>query len=418
MDKKRDWRKLLGFSYSCFIVVSLICLFVMTGKDLGQTDPNSKIYADFVGYYRSGKMVLSEDRNKIYDREIQLKYFNELGAAQQSDQFIYSQNPPFFFLMLAPFASIPLSISFKIWIALSIVLPATAIHFLMKELHQTKWNTNMIFVLAALLSVPGWICVFVGQMSWFVALFFTLFCLGFIKKNDVLTGIALSLITSKFQYVFVLGIPVLASRRWRAIAWAAGTELILLAVSALILGPENVITYPKLLFSAETTKDYIGVFPEHMISLRGVLSLFLNTHQALVISSLLMFAGLIPLFIFWFKTSRNEAAENSAWALSITICAALLLSAHTHIYDDVLLLVVAALTLPFFWKSIEYKGAAGTVWQTILYAFPAASWVIFIVCGNVELIKRTPFALINLILVIAGLMIWTRVVGRNLVPPI
>jgi hypothetical protein len=417
MEKRQ---KLLAFAYSTFIVFSLLALFAITGKGLGEADPNSAMYADFVGYYRSAKMVLSPDRHKIYDRELQLKYFNALGAAQESTQFIYSQNPPFFLVLLAPFALLPLNLSFKLWIALSIISSAGTLYLLMKNRHGSKLPTALIFTAAALVSASGWICILVGQMSWFMACLVALFFYALLSRKDALCGLALALSTGKFQYLIPLAVPLIAQKRWRAIAYASLFELSLLLLAGLVIGAENVINYPSLLAKAETTRDYIGVFPEYMISLRGVFSLFLDRHQALLASSASMLLAAIPLSILWWDQNRTKNEVLASWAVAITVCSALLFSAHTHIYDDVLLLVAAACTVPRLWSAAENEAVSNQVirlpailWQTILISFPISSWIVYVACSNFHQILRTPFAAINMLLLLCSACIYLRIRKSN-----
>lgn len=416
MNKRRN---LLSFAYITLILLSLIALYWTTGKDLGETNASKMYYADFVGYYRSGKMILSDDRTRIYDRQLQLKYFNELGAAQESSQFIYSQNPPFFFVILAPFALLPLNLSFKMWIVLSVFSAWISLHLLMKGLHNCGVKPSLMFTAAALLSAPGWICIAVGQMSWFITCLVALFFFAFLKSKNALCGLALALTTSKFQYVVLLSVPLLAQKRWKAIAWAAVFEFALLALSSLVIGLENVLNYPATLFNAETTKDYIGVFPESMISMRGILSLFLDRHQALIASSAIMFLGTIPMLWLWYVQSKINSKATISWAFAVTVCASLLLSAHTHIYDDVLLVIAAATTLPLIWqnkntletessKGITICGIARNIWTFALLLFPIASWVIYIFCNNTDQVKRTPFAFLNLILLLGAAIMFEK----------
>ena len=432
MSNSLYWRKLLAFFYACLIVISLIGLVALVGKNLGNTSPTNTNYADFVGYYRCASMVLSEDRTKIYDRDLQLQYFNALTAADKSTQYIYSQNPPFFFVLLTPFALFPLNLSFKLWIALSIGSVVFVLFLLMNKLHGSKFPVVCLFVAAALVSAPGWIGLSVGQMSCFITALAILFYFGLVFKRDLLCGIALALISTKFQYVFFLLIPLLAKKRWRAIAYAAGAGISLLAFSALVVGSQNVLNYPAMLVNAETTKDYLGVFPEYMISLRGVLSLVMDRHNALLANTVILFLGLIPLFLLWKHQARNDFKESSAWAMTITIILALFLSAHTHIYDDVLLLLPAALTLPLLWRvpaTIESRTAGGAMadlsdgdlsggcikssvaaWlmQALLLTFPLLSWLALIACNNYDMVKRTPFALINLALAVCSIVCYRQ----------
>jgi hypothetical protein len=198
--------------------------------------------------------------------------------------------------------------------------------------------------------------------------------------------------------------------RWKAIAWAIASELVLLGISAFVIGVGNVINYPSLLFNAETTKDYSGVFPEYMISMRGVLSLFLDRHAALLASSILMFASLFPLVLLWFHSKTDSTKSSFVWASSITVCTALLVSAHTHIYDDLLLLVPAALSLPLLFvnrtteltETKKTSAALEKLWSLLILSFPYLSWMLLIICNSFDAVRRTPFAFLNLVLLLCA----------------
>lgn len=417
MKTLRSTAKLPLYLYCAASILVFLTLFAVSGFQLGKTNPESRTYADFIGYYRSGKIVLSSDRGKIYDRQVQLDYFNSLNAARHSEEFIYSQNPPFFFILVAPFALLPLELSFKLWVMLSVLAAGLALHFLRKLLDEgTIAAGSLLLTTCALISAPGWICIVVGQMSWYMLLFCTIFSIGLLSRKDFLTGIGLALIACKFQYSFLLGLPLLALKRWKAVGYAIGCGLFLLLISALVLGPENLINYPKLLAEAETTHDYSGVFPEHMISLRGVLSLFLSRQAALSTSTALMFLSLIPLFLFWKDKGIDGSKARLAWAISVTVCSSLVFSAHTHIYDELLLALPAALTISLA-KPAKCSGSgesskdcplrsypAARIWKYLLVFLPFFSWFLFIFCNYMHTLKRTPFAALNLILLLCSLL--------------
>src|SRR5262249_42487200 len=124
-------------------------------------------------------------------------------------------------------------------------------------------------------------------------------------------------------------------------------------------------------------------------------------HMALVLSSIVVFASLVPLIFLWSRL-KQEPKEAFLWAMSATIILALVLSAHTHIYDDTLLLVPAALTLPLLFDA-EENSVCACLWRIIFLSFPWLSWGLLFSCNHFDSIKRTPFALLNIVLSICAL---------------
>jgi hypothetical protein len=394
-------KNLFPFFILCLYSFWILALFCTFGKDLGRTSKDSNIYADFVSFYRIGQMAISDDRFQIYDEQLQLKYFNALGVTQKSSQPVFAQNPPFTFLVLIPFALLPLEASFKLWIFLSLALGLIAIAYFCRSLKTISHQEKALVFLGTLCSFPGFIALEVGQTSWFLLAFVLCFFAAFLKGHSFKAGLFLFLSTCKFQYLPFLFIPVLALKKWKVLFYFALIGIASLLASIYQFGPATVFNYPHILFHADTTTTYDGVFPEIMISLRGLLSNFMERKPALIITTALCLSSLIPLYRLWQKAEPvsqdktitiTEPGTQALKAIALTTLAALLLSPHCHIYDDVLLALPALCLLGL--KQLREKPAKCSL--AILAFLPLLSWILIIFLS--EHFKRMPFFVINFLL--------------------
>ncbi len=395
MQKKR----LLIFAYECLLAIMLLGVVLTIGPNMGKVNANSTRYADFVNFYRMGQIVLSKDRNDIYNPSVQLRYFNNLKAAQHSEQSIFAQYPPPFFLLIAPFALLPIAVSFKLWIFLSVISAVTALVFFMHSLGNVTLRHIALVILAMCNSFPGILGLADGQTSWFMLAVLTLFFWSFFKQKNFLLGLFFTLSLCKLQYSPFLIIPLLAKRKFTALAWAVATSAVIFAISAIILGWPNVIEYIRILFGAESSSN-TGVFSNYMISMRGLVSFLTNGKTALIVSLFLMAVSLLPLYFAWLKVQLSS--PKAYWLSGVTIISALIFSLHVHIYDDVLIALAAA-TFLIAWNLNAKLFANSVNWRLLLgllMLFPIVSWPLYIGTIHFDVIKRIPFLVYNIVMLI------------------
>lgn len=393
--------KLLRFAYESIIFSTLISILVFLGPDLGKVGQNSLHFADFVHFYRMGQIVLSEDRKRIYEPAVQTKYLEALHVLQPSNEIFYAQNPPFFFLMLAPFATLPIEAAFKLWIALSTVCGSAAIAMFLKTAKNSEPRLTAVIIAAAIASSPGWLALAVGQTSWFMLAIISMYFRALLLKKDLNAGLFLALSLCKFQYTPFLAIPMIAACRWKVLLSAGAALILLLIIPAFVLGWQNILNYPQSLFLTEATNSYSGVFPEQMICIRGLLSNIMDRKTALLVSVPVMLAGLLALYSGW----RQALSDGSGTyrMVAVTILAALVFSLHTHIYDALFIaLAAAALKANACEKKNDEQPAkpfSNKFFLTVLLAsYPLASWIMLVATINCDIAKRIPFLIYDALL--------------------
>ena len=387
-------------------------------KSAGSAGPAGDArFTDTAIYYLAGKIACSPSRHLIYDPAVQLEEFNRLIAPAHSDKVYFCQSPPFFFVFMIPFALLPFQVYLIVWGFLSIVAGFGGLALLSRKIAGFTAMETTVLLLSTIVSFPAWIALLVGQTTWFVVALFSLFSWSLLKHRDTICGITIAATTFKPQYLPFLLIPALAAKRWKALATLAVTESLFLLLSGLVVGWKNVLEYPSILFQAESSPKFAGVWPQFMVSLRGFLSNFIGQSTVLMVAGGIMVLGILLVFWLW-HSANNKGEQQARFAMSLTIVTALLASSHTHVYDLMLLAIPAVLTLktsqtaqgdtlntqPEHPARTPAKAAPAcfALWSIILVGYPFISWLIVLLPGPFEL-HRYPFTVLNILLLALGL---------------
>lgn len=211
-----------------------------------------------------------------------------------------------------------------------------------------------------------------GQQSYIYLILESLFFWALLKRRELLAGIALAFVSMKPHYCLFLACSALAQKRWKLIAAAATTELLLLTAAALVLGWQNVIGYPAMLMHAEQTTAFLGVEAQKMVSFRGLATVLFGTQFSLHASMFVMAIGLVCTLVLW-KRAQIKGLTDLSWPIALTVLLSLVTSPHTHVYDLVLMGIVA-IALP------AIRGSAGalpgTFFRYILFAYPIITYLV------------------------------------------
>lgn len=374
----------IGFLYRIVLKISLNIHF------FHRTGPNSFSFIDYVAFYSAGKIVLSDTRDQIYQFATQLAAYNNtvsqsLGLNTSIDHIPLGQSVPWFFLFLAPFALLPLLISYIVWSLGGIGLSGLALWNLLKQSgHKTLFSA--LFLLGVAGSYPYEWLINDGQNSAYILAAFGLMLYSWFRGIDTVSGIALALITIKPQYAVFLAIPALVFKRWQLLGSAAASVAVFLGVSALVFGTKTLIEYPALLHATEKTDP--AVFPTWMVSVRGPLSIIMDLDRALNISTILYVIGFCTLLAFWLKVAGQRNTTKTRIAFGITLIACLLTSPHTHIYDLVIFAAIAAIVPVRSVFEVGSMPRAFKVWSWVITLYPLISFCVYLLtevkaCGEI-----------------------------------
>ncbi|MBA3857165.1 MAG: hypothetical protein C0507_09690 [Cyanobacteria bacterium PR.3.49] len=364
----------IGFLYRIVLKITLNVHF------FHRTGPTSFSFIDYVAFYSAGKTVLSGARDQIYQFATQLEAYNRtvtesLGISANVDHIPLGQSVPWFFAMLAPFALMPLLVSYIVWSLAGIGLSGLSLWRLLKQNGYTTMF-SALFLLCVAGSYPYEWLINDGQNSAFILAAFGLMLYSLFCGNDTAAGIGLALMTIKPQYAIFMMVPVVAMRRWRLLGSTVAVVTALVGFSALIFGVKTLVDYPALLHQTEKTDP--AVFPTWMVSIRGPLSIVMDLDKALNISTIVYALGLLALILFWLKYAARASQTKVRIAMGITLMACLLTSPHTHIYDLVVFAAIAAIIPMRSFFETTGMPPAFVVWSRVMVLYPLISFGIYL----------------------------------------
>lgn len=383
-------RRLTNFFYACLITfwaisITYACILIGCGRTaLVKEEYGQLLQADFVRFYACGKMALSEDRHKVYDQEVQRKYVNVAIAPDHSDDYPYIQYPPIAFPIMAPFALMPPLVAFNVWNLVTAALGLAATGLLLKHNIRLKGRISTALMLCAVYCSTGSIDVIrAGQVNWIQFAAIAMFWVFWFAKKDLAAGAVIGLTIFKPQYSFICLLPALAYKRWKLLGAAAVSVITLLAISALFIGPENIIGYPAVLLHIEGNQKDLTVLPRDMYCLRAPLSWLLPLDIAFKVSVLLWALGALIIYLGWRRIPQDAERKQKQMA-AFTALWALLFSPHAHSYDTLLLALPAVLTMTTISPYDTWRLKPGIVkyWHLLYLLYPILGWVFFIVSFN------------------------------------
>jgi alpha-1,2-mannosyltransferase len=244
------WRRLRAWA------LVLVALYVVAWVDVvatGEPPLNSggvPIAGDFIAFQAAGRLVLSDQAALLYSHDAVVAVQDSLLGGRIPNFYDAYRNPPFFALVYAPFAGLPLLWAFAVWCVIGIGCLALALRLLLKETPwlQQRWRGVLVFVLAF---PPVYFGFIDGENALLSLLLFALIYRSFIRRQDVAVGVFSALGLFKPQLFFVLPLVLLLTRRYRALGSYAVTALVLLAISVALVGVGGMQAWLRILLEPE-----------------------------------------------------------------------------------------------------------------------------------------------------------------------
>jgi len=426
----------LWFAYVVFLTLWAACAyFMLVGmirehKFFALEIDQRPYISDFVNVYNSASLAAAclHQKIDIYSPTLQAEYANKLTAPVVAEQPFYLQYPPFLFTLVSPLAFFNMLGAWIVWCSGGIALLIASAIALTKNAAENQVNAGIskftltFIIIATLASFPAWFSVRLGQTSLLLVPGLVAFWILLHKRKNFLAGLAAGVVLVKLQYlppVFIIGFLM---GGWSFLQGFTLIGLILLAVSILILGPENVMNFPHALLQGESGHGVSGVSADEMQNLRGNLTLFLGDHNVLVPAiSIGAFAiGLAILAFLWWRTSKVDLKTNTGSSLykilaSISTLLMLVLSPHCHT-QDYLALVIPCIWLWFEIKNQEILGQKTKILKCLkglILFFPLIGWPFFILRFIFQFLKIQPFFLWALIVICLALSLFNKAGKQN-----
>jgi hypothetical protein len=175
----------------------------------------------FVAYYGAARLLATGQLGPMaYDDSWFGHYVQTVTGSNVVE--IFTPNPPTMALMAWPIAMLSPATARTAWLCASLASIATAALVLLRLRSRDGQPVSPVLVLVMLLAPAVFANLRIGQGYLIIAGFFTAAAMFLIRKDDGLAGVVLGLSLGLKLAGLGLFILLIARRRWRAVAVAAG----------------------------------------------------------------------------------------------------------------------------------------------------------------------------------------------------
>jgi hypothetical protein len=211
---------------SAFFVVATGIFYVLT---ISWTSPIPRdgtglvVGRDFLNFWMYGRAASMPDPGRFYDSRI---YNGELAAMLGSYLGHNWAYPPSIMLVAAPFGQMSYLAALACWTGLS------GLTFL---LVAREYLNDLRLLIAVALCPAAIFCLISGQSSLLTAaMLIAIF--AWLDRRPISSGVLIGLLTLKPQLGLLLPIMLIASRRWRVIAAAVITTMLIMGLTTALWG--------------------------------------------------------------------------------------------------------------------------------------------------------------------------------------
>jgi alpha-1,2-mannosyltransferase len=314
----------------------------------GLVDPaRHAIGADFVGPYAASWLALHGNPAAPYDVP-HLWAAERLAVGYPSVGFVGFLYPPTWLLTLLPIAMLPYAWSLLVW-TVATFAAYLAVMWKIDPERDSLWLA--IAFPGAMVNLTN------GQNG-----FFTLALLGggllTLERRPILAGVMFGLMSYKPQYGILVPIFLLATGRWRTIASASVTVVILAVLSFAIFGAETWHGFfSSIAFTRHVVLEQGGSGFDKLQSAFAAARLwgFSVATSYAVQAAVGLIAAIVVIWIWW----RTPNFELQAAALATGV---LLMTPYMMDYD------LVVLALPIAWIGLEGRRSGFLPWEKSLLA--------------------------------------------------
>ncbi|MBZ0185038.1 MAG: DUF2029 domain-containing protein, partial [Candidatus Obscuribacterales bacterium] len=349
-------------------------------------------------YYNNGILAWEalKSRIDIYDGVLQNSYLQKLVPDIKLEKIFYSQYPPYLFVLNMPLPLIEMKPAWVLFELGGLAGIVFSVYGLLKNTIKGRFSRWFAFI-ATLASFPCWVCFRLGQIALFIYPFFIWYFISLKEKKWFRAGILGGICLLKPQYAPIMFLTGLFLGKGKFLIGYTISGLVYLIASILVLGLDNVVSYPRALKYGEISGETTGVSPEAQQNIRGQLvALFHNDGSEihLVSAACWLIASLFMGYLWWREAKKQAQTDNQSEnqrrfmiLSSITVLVLLVTSPHTHRQDYIFV------SLPSIWLiysmvgnfPLEKPPYIGTykAWQLLslrylILGFPGLSWIFFL----------------------------------------
>lgn len=327
--------------------------------------------ADFAAYATGAALAARGDGAHLYDAAAQAVAQAEIIAPYRFPGGLLAfLNPPHVALALSPLARLDYAAAFRVWLLLQLVVVALVARSAAAVVGARGALERWVVYTAVGAFWPVFYAVQIGQLSPLLLLALLRLYLALDAApgaaRDARAGAWLFVLGAKPQLLLVLPLMLLLAGRGRAVAWAVAFGAAAVVVTGLALGWDVWSGYARGIGAIE--RYFAQGTPEHMVSLRGLLSpLFGATQTTLVVVWLSLAAITLAAASFW-RRHPVTPHEPTAFALryATAVALSLLFSPHLFIQDVTLWLAPLAIG----WRALAEAPKRRASFGRFLLAWP------------------------------------------------
>jgi alpha-1,2-mannosyltransferase len=222
-------------------------------------------------------------------------------------------NPPFFTLLVLPFATLNYNFAFSIFSILSVLSGAIAIWAIHRELFTNDSKPVLRPTLVLYLAYfPTLAAIILGQLSIYLLLILTLVWVHSRQGRDEATGILLGLALAVKLYTGLFLIFFLIRRRWRVVAWYITSFIIFNFVSLLLFRIDTFKNYLETLvsiywYNAVWNASFLGFSSRIIQNINGT-----SIESTARVVSLLLSLSLLALILWIAWPDKKRVSEKLA----------------------------------------------------------------------------------------------------------
>jgi hypothetical protein len=332
-----------GSKLKTVIVLYLAGAVVLNALILWQVrEPILQGYSDFAALYTAGKLVQQGRASAMYDRAAQWQVQQEFASSVKIRRGPLPYiRPPFESLLFWPLARLRYPTAFLLWMAVKVVI-LLAIPFVLRPVPgDAKAISPLLGGLLGLAFFPFVFDLLQGQDAVLLLLVLVLALNSLQGGAEFRSGMLLGLGLFKFHLVVPIALVLLLRRRDRVVLGFAATALVLLLISARVVGWATLIAYPGYLWDLNRASGVGVTTATSMPNVRGLLAAFGASQTSRLVTGFLWaieVCGVIFSAYIW-RPGRDEDHALLSFCFSLSIVVTLLTSYYVYSYDLTLLLI-------------------------------------------------------------------------------
>jgi hypothetical protein len=299
-------------------------------------------YSDFAALYTAGKLVQQGRASAMYDRRAQWQVQQEFASTVKIRRGpLPYVRPPFESLLFLPLAHLKYPLSCVLWGAVKIVILLTIPFVLRSVGGEPGAISPSLAGLIELAFFPVAFDLLQGQDAVILLLILCLTLNSLRREADFQAGMYMGFGLFKFHLIIPIALIFLLRRKNRFVLGFLTTALILLLVSAQVVGWATLVSYPRYLWDLNHASGVGFITLRSMPNIRGLLAAFGASQNSPLVTGVLWAleaCGIVFAAYIW-RPGRDDDQTLLAVGFSLSIVITILTSFYVYSYDMSLLLI-------------------------------------------------------------------------------